>query len=110
NETGEAIIFRHLPTACVCPEVTSVVPPGSYLSVPLLLRELQSIDSNSARVAIDPHAWVVLDSDAAKEAELSTAIGSTATGTGAALIRRIQRLEIGSFAKDVPDLKPFIRC
>ena len=41
--------------------------------------------------------------------DLQGAIGSTATGTGAALVRRIQRSASDSFAKDIPALQPYLR-
>jgi adenylosuccinate synthase len=109
NGSGEAIIFRHLPTASILPSVISVIPAGAYLSIPLLRGELELLGADSSRVAIDPHAWVIDEDDGKKEAQLSSSIGSTATGTGAALVRRIGRIGAPSFAKDVEFLEPFIR-
>lgn len=108
---GRVLVFRHLPTASILPNVTSVIPPGSYLSVPILLREIALAGACADTLAIDPHAWVITDEDLETErrANLSAKIGSTGTGTGAALIRRLSRDHSGTFAKDVPELSPYLK-
>jgi len=110
DSLGEAVVFRHLPTACLLPNVVSVIPPGSYLHVPTLLAEIHRVGVDS-RIAVDPDAWIIEDRDvqAESKAGLPNAIGSTGTGTGAALVRRIQRSERGTFAKDVPQLQPYLK-
>ncbi len=110
DSSGKAVVFRHLPTACLLPNVVSVIPPGSYLHVSTLLAEIRRKGVNS-QVAVDPDAWVIEDRDVQAEshAGLTNAIGSTGTGTGAALIRRIQRTERGTFARDVPQLQPYLK-
>ena len=111
DQSGSAVIFRHLPTACLLPQVVSVITPGNYLHVPTLLGEIRRIGVEPQRIAVDPYAWVIKDADVQTELKsgLQGAIGSTATGTGAALIRRIARLEGESFAKDISDLRPYLR-
>jgi len=110
DSSGKAVVFRHLPTACLLQNVVSVIPPGSYLHVPTLLAEINCIGVHS-RIAVDPVAWVIEDRDVQTEshAGLTHAIGSTGTGTGAALIRRIKRSERGTFAKDVPQLQSYLK-
>ncbi len=111
DSNGRAVIFRHLPTACLLPDVVSVIPPGSYLDVSILLSELRHVSEDPRRVVVDPQAWVVEQGDIESESRggLSKAIGSTGSGTGAALVRRILRSSKGTFAKDVPQLRPYIR-
>jgi adenylosuccinate synthase len=111
DQSGSAVIFRHLPTACLLPTVVSVIPPGNYLHVPTLLGEIRRIGAEAQRIAVDPYAWVIQDVDVQAELKsgLQGAIGSTATGTGAALVRRIQRSATDSFAKDIPALQPYLR-
>jgi len=108
---GEPIIFRHLPTACLLPEVISVITAGNYLHIPIVLQEIAKADITPSRLAIDPHAWVVLNEDRQSEQKegLQRSIGSTESGTGAALTRRLSRLTTGTFAKDVPEFRPYIR-
>jgi adenylosuccinate synthase len=110
NGAGVPVIFRHLPTACVLPNTKSVIPPGAYLNVPLLLQEIASIGPQPHQLAIDPHAWVITDGDvdAERRMQLPSKIGSTGSGTGGAVIRRVARDRAGTFAKDVQELRPFI--
>lgn len=111
DDFGQSIIFRHLPTACLLPDVVSAIPPGAYLHVPTLLAEIARVKLDQRRLAIDPNAWVIHNVDIEKEenAKLTAHIGSTASGTGAALIRRMERADIGLVAKDVPELRPYLR-
>jgi adenylosuccinate synthase len=62
------------------------------------------------RVVIDPDAWIVTDDDIDRETRgsLIDAIGSTGSGTGAAVMRRVDRRCSGPFAKDVPELRPYM--
>lgn len=107
---GEAIVFKHLPTACILEDVTCVVPPGSYLKVATLLKEIEVAELSPNRVKVDPFSWVVTAEDEISEANgsLVRSIGSTASGMGAAVVRRISRAAAGTFAKDVAELKPFL--
>src|SRR2546423_426787 len=111
DPSGKALVFRHLPTACLLPTVMSVLPPGNYLDVHTLLAEIRQTGSQPERIAIDPYAWVINESDiqAEMKGSLRSAIGSTGSGTGAAVARRISRSDSGTFAKDIPELQPYIR-
>jgi adenylosuccinate synthase len=93
------------------PNVTSVLTPGVYLDIPTVLAEIRQTDLSTKRVAIDPHAWVITEHDIESEMKsgLRNLIGSTGSGTGAAVARRVLRSDSGTFAKDIPELKPYIR-
>ncbi len=108
---GKPIIFRHLPTPCILPDVVSVIPPGSYLHIDTLLGEIRQVGLPSERLAIDPHAWIIssLDEKAEADGGLKGAIGSTGAGVGASLLRRIGRAGPSTFAKDIPELMPFLK-
>lgn len=108
---GAPVTFRHLPTACLLPNTTSVIPPGSYLSIPVLKNEISWIGAQPHQLAIDPHAWVITDEDVDTEQrmQLASSIGSTGSGTGAAVVRRMSRTSEGTFAKDITELRPYIR-
>jgi adenylosuccinate synthase len=110
DQSGNRMVFRHLPTACVVPGVISVIPAGSYLNVEVLMREI-SLAASTQQVVIDPHAWIVTAADiqAERTGGLIPSIGSTGSGTGAAVIRRIGREGLGTFAKEVPELRQYLR-
>jgi adenylosuccinate synthase len=110
DSKGEALVFRHLPTACIAPGVASVIPPGSYISIATLMKEMKICDAQVDSLFIDPHAWIVTPEDEETETKggLMRAIGSTGSGMGAALSRRISRATEGTFAKNVSELKPYL--
>jgi adenylosuccinate synthase len=62
-------------------------------------------------IAIDPQAVVIDDEDVQTEAAsgIRQAIGSTATGIGEALLRRVSRLKQPTFAFEVPELSHLVR-
>jgi adenylosuccinate synthase len=88
-----------------------VLPAGSYLDPELLLREVRDVALPRDRLAIDPAAMVIVDADRRTEeaSRLGLRIGSTCSGTGAAVIRRIERTGDAVLARDHPALQPFVR-
>lgn len=109
--SGEPIVFRQLPTAALLPNVVCVLPAGSYVNTDVLLREVASAGVSPDRVAIDPHAMVITKDDRRREEEkgLRARIGSTLSGTGAAVQRRIDRDKTVTFAKDDRRLSAYVR-
>ncbi|MDE0538486.1 MAG: adenylosuccinate synthetase [Rhodospirillales bacterium] len=93
DDEGRARAFRHLPTACILPDVTSVIGPGSYIDKAVLLREIEETGLSKERLLIDENAVLITDEHKQyeKDANLRGEIGSTGSGTGAAVISRIMR-------------------
>jgi adenylosuccinate synthase len=110
DESGKAQIFRCLPTAALLPDVTCVLPAGSYIEPKILCEEIARINLPAERLVIDPNAVII--SDEHKEAEsrerLRERLGSTGSGTGAALVHRIQRRDDLRRAVDDPLLRDFV--
>lgn len=107
---GRTHVFRQLPTAVLLPHVVAVLPPGSYLDASLLLNEIRSLGLGPDRVVVDPRAVIVTPADIEweKAAELSQRIGSTGSGTGSAVARRVRRDGSTVRAEEVKALKPFL--
>jgi adenylosuccinate synthase len=105
------VIFRQLPTAAILAGVKCVLPAGSYLDVDLLLAEMRLAEVARDCLWIDPHAVVISDDDRQREAQaqLRERIGSTLSGTGAALARRVARESLLPFAKNDPRLTAYLR-
>lgn len=105
------IIFKQLPTAAILPNVQCVLPAGSYLSPSILLEEIQTSDIDPARIFIDPNAVVITNDHLQIEgsSELKSTIGSTLSGTGAAVSARINRLGNVRLAQDEKSLNSFIK-
>jgi adenylosuccinate synthase len=90
---GVTRILRQLPTAALLPDVICVLPAGSYIDADVLLGEIAATRLPKDRLVIDPNAVLIIDEDREGEARsgLREKIGSTGSGTGAAVIRRIAR-------------------
>jgi adenylosuccinate synthase len=86
--------------------------PGAVIDVGILLQEIADCSVPPGRLAIDPAALVIESTDIERETGLKGAIGSTGTGGGSALARRIEERgasENVRTAKDIPDLVPYVR-
>jgi adenylosuccinate synthase len=111
NETGDLFILRQLPTASVLPDVICALGAGSYINTDILLAELKHTELAAERLLIDPRAVVITSVEEQREREstLRQSIGSTQSGTGAAVIERTSRSGRVKFAEEDERLKPFVR-
>ena len=110
DEEGRKHTFRHLPTAALLPDVLCVLGPGSLIDPGVLAEEIDRIGLPPERLRIDPMAFVMTEEHRAQEAAsgLTERIGSTASGTGAALVERIERLSSDNLARCHPLLQRFV--
>lgn len=110
DQGGARYVFRQLPTAAVLPGVACVIAAGSYIDPEVLLREVHLVRLDPTRLKIDPNAVLVTDTFKAQEEaqNLRGRLGSTLTGTGAAVSARINRTTEVRFAKDDPRLAPYV--
>jgi adenylosuccinate synthase len=108
---GQPIIFRQLPTASILPNVVCVIPSGAYVQPDLLLDEIRIAGLNPERLLIDPNAVIITDKELAAERSsgLGSSIGSTQSGTGAAVLARIRRSSEVRFARDVDSVRPYVQ-
>ena len=106
---GRRQTFRHLPTAALLPDVQCVLGPGCLIDPDVLREEVQRIALPAHRLHIDPLAFVITAAHKAAEASagLVERIGSTGSGTGAALAERIDRRSDANLAHRHPFLKQF---
>jgi adenylosuccinate synthase len=111
NQHGNTIILRQLPTASILPNVICVLGAGSYINPDLLFAEIARTGLEVERLFIDPHAVVVTETEERQEREgpLRRSIGSTQSGTGAAVLRRISRTGDITLAEKDERLKQFVR-
>lgn len=107
---GQPVIFRSLPTAAIDGEAVCVLPAGSYLDTELLFQEIRTAGISPSKVKIHPHAAVITEEQVQmeREAGLAERIGSTVTGTGAAVSMRTFRDKRLVLAKDRKELEPFL--
>ncbi|SRR6266404_4530070 len=104
------VVLRQLPTAAFCPDVMCVLGPGSYIDPDLLLAEVAKTGLIADRLLIDPNATVITEDDKTRErnSTLRASIGSTQSGTGAAVVKRIERRASTELAKNDVRLSQFI--
>ncbi len=111
DPSGKTIIFRQLPTAVIIPDIKCVISAGSYIEPQLLLNEIEIAGLSPQRLLIDPNAMLITENDQLEEknSSLRSSIGSTLSGTGAAVCRRIERNSDARLAKHEERLKPYIK-
>lgn len=110
DKNGIPHVFRQLPTAAILGDLDLALCAGSYVDLEILSKEMKTAKVNPKRLIIDPHAVIITDELKEKEASsgLIAQIGSTGSGTGAAVMARIQRQKV-IFAKDIPHLADNIK-
>lgn len=93
DDEGKTWALRQLPVSVLAPGTKAVLPAGSVIDPEIFVREVQLLGLTPERVIVSRYATVISDED--KKAErvegLVDRIGSTGSGTGAALIRRMGR-------------------
>ena len=105
------VALRQLPASVLAPGTVAVLPPGAIIDPEILLREVEMLGLEASRVAISPFASVIgqADKDQESQSGIIGSIGSTGSGSGAALMRRMSRPGNLRLAKDVDALEPFTR-
>jgi adenylosuccinate synthase len=112
----KAYALRQLPAAAIDKSVLVILPPGSYIDLGLFESEIERIGLRRELVAVSPMARIITEQHKAweRDAALGDAIGSTQSGTGAAVIAMTAR-GANSFplhsvqAEDVVELQPYLK-
>jgi adenylosuccinate synthase len=111
-DAGKTWALRQLPASVLAPGTIAILPPGAIVDPEIFHREVNALRLSRDRVMVSPHATVITEAD--KETERTTGlveqIGSTGSGTGAALVRRIRRQRRGSIlAQEEPTLRAYLK-
>ena len=107
--SGEVFTHFSLPSGTQAGSADLILGPGAVVYPSDLLQEIASCDVDSQRLSIDPHVMVIEQLDKEQEQSLVTSIGSTGSGTGQATSRRILRGDGVRLARDMPELRPYVR-
>lgn len=114
DSSGARRVLRQIPAAAI-DGARIVLPAGSYLDVNLLLGEAEALGLGPDRLVIDERAKVISDHHRRweDEAGLTGSIGSTGSGTGAAVLANVTRGApvfnmVSPRAGNVPELREFI--
>lgn len=111
DSDGQPIILRQLPTAAILPDVICVLGAGSYINPDILFEEISRVNLSDDRVLIDPNAMIISEEDQKEEknSTLHRSIGSTLSGTGEAVRRRILRQPSVQLARNEERLKKYVK-
>ncbi len=107
---GRREVLRQLPTAALEPDVTCVLPAGSYVDVEVLQDELERLELDPGRLLVDANAMVISadDRETERAGDLGIRIGSTCSGTGASVAKRVARRSSRHLASASQALRPYI--
>ena len=111
DENNKKYAFRMLPTAVLQEGIVAVLPAGAYLDLSVLMAEISRTGIAADKLKIDPNAVVIKEEykEVEESMKLRNKVGSTLSGTGAAVIARIKRdTDKITFAKDIPELQPYL--
>lgn len=108
---GKPIIFQQLPTASILPNIAIVLCAGMYIDLEILFNEIEIANLTPDRLFIDPNAVIITPEIKDKEAAygLMGEIGSTGSGTGEAVIRRIRRNKDLLLAESETSISQYIK-
>ncbi len=102
---GQDVILRQVPCSSEPQGATFCVAAGCVIDEPVLLQELDFLNVDPSQIIVDPRAVIVTEEDRESERHELKEIGSTCSGTGAALARRMARKAHTLLAKDSDALK-----
>ena len=111
---GKTHALRQLPAAAIDRSIQVILPPGSYIDLHILRTELNQLALGPQSIAISPMARVITDEHKQWErtSGLGPAIGSTQSGTGAAVMATTARgapsFPLSIQADEVPELHPYL--
>jgi adenylosuccinate synthase len=106
---GEEIVLRQIPAGAGHPNAVLLLSAGCAIDENLLLKEVYRLSLLRDRIIVDPRAVIVEDGDRHAEKEAAEQVGSTASGTGAALMRRMTRSQDVRLAKHSELLRSHVR-
>ncbi|MHC4573402.1 MAG: adenylosuccinate synthetase [Planctomycetota bacterium] len=103
-------VLRQLPAGAPNLKCRLLIPAGAYVVPELLFQETKQFGVNESRVGIDQNCIVITQEmiNAEQASDLQKRIGSTLSGTGAAVNARVSRSSDRILAKNMPTLRPFI--
>jgi adenylosuccinate synthase len=108
-EEPKPYAFHQLPSGTRACEAKILIGAGAVINVETIMREIGDCKVSKDRLSIDPQAMIISPEDKAHEGRLVRTIGSTGQGVGAATARRIMRGADVRLARDIRDLRPYIR-
>lgn len=107
---GKQTVLRQIPAGVVKPRTKLFLAAGCLIDLNVFLDEVELFNLSPDRLKVDYNA-VVMEKEYARQeemADLNNRIGSTCTGTGIAVAKRVLRTKDVKLAKDVTQLRPYL--
>jgi len=106
----EQVVLRQIPAGVVSPHTKLFLAAGCLIDLNVLFEEINLFNLTPSRLRIDFNAVIINKNYAQEERNKGFGIrlGSTCTGTGIAVAKRLHRGGGLKQAKDVPELKPYL--
>ena len=107
---NEKFELRQVPAGFLNPRTRLLIAGGALINTAVLLEEMERCQLSADRLGIDRNAGIIEETDIASEEgmNLRSQFGSTASGVGASLSRRVLRRADFRLAQDVPELHPYV--
>jgi len=110
---GKRIGLATIPCGFVYSRAKVIIGRGAFISIKRLEQELENTGlENSRRLSIDHYATIITQEHLDEELQnrhLMKKIGSVGTGSGPARKDKIMRNPNLIFAKDIPELEPYLK-
>lgn len=107
---NEQIVLQSIPAGVVNKKTKLLLAAGCLIDLGILFKEIGWFNLNPDRLGIDRNAVIIEEWFKNEELELKERIGSTGSGTGIAVSKRVLRDDDLRLAKDVPELKEYLIC
>lgn len=107
---GKQVVLRQIPSGVVNPHTKLFLAAGCLVDMDVLFKEIDLFNLTSNRLKVDRNA-VIIDKEYSREEkkiELNNRIGSTCTGTGIAVAKRVLRTKNLKLAKNISLLNPYL--
>ena len=107
---GQRHQLRQVPAGFINPHTRLLIAPGALVNPEVFLREVEHCGLGPDRIGVDRNAGIIEDIDLANEKTLALneRLGSTGSGAGSAVSRRVLREPDFRLAENHPDLVPFV--
>jgi len=110
DQTGRTIVLRQLPTGYLNRRTRLLIPAGALIDPVVLKNEMEALALPPERIGIDPKCFVITQADRETERSLKLRerLSSTLSGVGAAVSRRVLRVDDAELARDIGEEHPWL--